>query len=371
MAAPRPLPLTRRAALGGAFGLTTAPALAALRPREEEPLIVRAKRVGLYYGAALATRHLSDPDFPDVFAEECGMLVPEYEAKWAHVQPEPGRFNFAPMDRLTAYARERHLLVRGHTLLWHRALPAWLWETVLPANAARLIQEHAGPVVARYRGRMHSWDVVNEAIEPKDGRVDGLRVTPWLKTMGPRYLDIAFQAARAVDGDVLLVYNDYGLDYATETDEARRSATLKLLESLRARNVPVGALGIQAHLRADGTPFDEKVLRRFLADVAGMGLRIIVSELDVADRALPADPAARDRRVAEEVKRYLETVLDERRVIAVLTWGLSDKHSWLNQAEHATRADGLPVRGLPLDDEFNRKPMWAAMARAFDFAPVR
>jgi endo-1,4-beta-xylanase len=371
MTAPRPLPLTRRAALGGALGLTTAPALAALKPREEEPLIVRAKRVGLYYGAALATRHLGDPDFPDVFAEECGLLVPEYEAKWAQVQPEPGRFNFAPMDRLTAYARERHLLARGHTLLWHRSLPAWLGEAVLPSNAARLIQEHIGPTVARYRNRMHSWDVVNEAIEPKDGRADGLRVTPWLKTMGPRYLDVAFQAARAVDGDVLLVYNEYGLDYATENDEARRIATLKLLESLRGRGVPVGALGIQAHLGADNRPFDANVLRRFLADVAGMGLRIIISELDVADKALPADPATRDKRVAEEVKRYLETVLDERRVIAVLTWGLSDKHSWLNQAEHAKRADGLPVRGLPLDDEFNRKPMWAAMARAFDFAPVR
>ena len=371
MTAPRSVTLTRRAALGGVAALSASPTLAALKPREEEPLIVRAKRVGLYYGAALATRHLGDPDFPDVFAEECGMLVPEYEAKWAHVQPEPGRFNFAAMDRLTAYARERHLLVRGHTLLWHRSLPAWLGETVLPSNAARLIQEHIGPVVARYRNRLHSWDVVNEAIEPRDGRADGLRMTPWLKTMGPRYLDVAFHAARAVDGDVLLVYNEYGLDYATENDEARRVATLKLLESLRGRRVPVGALGIQAHLRADGTPFDEKAMRRFLAEVAELGLRIIISELDVADKALPADPAARDKRVAEEAKRYLETVLDEKRVIAVLSWGLSDKHSWLNQAEHAKRADGLPARGLPLDDEFNRKPMWAALARAFDFAPVR
>jgi endo-1,4-beta-xylanase len=189
--------------------------------------------------------------------------------------------------------------------------------------------------------------------------------------MGPRYLDVAFQAARAVDGDVLLVYNEYGLDYATENDEARRLATLKLLESLRARRVPVGALGIQAHLRADGSPFDAKALRQFLADVAGMGLRIIISELDVTDKALAADPIARDKRVAEEVTRYLETVLDERRVIAVLSWGLSDKHSWLTQAEHSKRADGALVRGLPLDEEFNRKPMWAAMARAFDFAPVR
>jgi endo-1,4-beta-xylanase len=371
MTAPRSLTLTRRAALGGAAALSATPALAALKPREEEPLIVRAKRVGLYYGAALATRHLSEPDFAEVFAEECGMLVPEFEAKWQRLQPEPGKFDFTAMDRLTAYARERHLLMRGHTLLWHRSLPAWLPETIIPANGARLIAEHVGPVVARYRGRMHSWDVVNEALEPKEGRADGLRMTPWLKALGPRYLDVAFQSAREVDRDVLLVYNEYGLDYATQNDEARRNATLRLLESLRGRGVPVGALGIQAHLGTDNRPFDAAVLRRFLADVAAMGLRIIISELDVSDKALPDDKVLRDKRVAEETKRYLETVLDERAVIAVLSWGLSDKHSWLSQAEHSKRADGLPSRGLPLDDEFNRKPMWAAMARAFDFAPVR
>lgn len=369
MTAPRPL--TRRAALSGAATLTATPAFAALKPREEEPLIVRAKRVGLYYGAALATRHLADPDFPDVFAEECGMLVPEFEAKWQRLQPEPGKFDFTAMDRLMAYARERHLLARGHTLLWHRSMPAWVPETMIPANGARLIAEHIGPVVGRYRGRLHSWDVVNEAIEPREGRADGLRMTPWLKAMGPRYLDVAFNAARAVDRDVLLVYNEYGLDYATESDEARRGATLRLLESLRERGVPVGALGIQAHLDADERPFDATVLRRFLANVAAMGMRIIISELDVSDKTLPADPGARDKRVAEVTKRYLETVLDERAVIAVLTWGLSDKHSWLHQAAHSKRADGMPSRGLPLDDELNRKPMWAAMARAFDFAPVR
>ncbi len=371
MTAPRYPILTRRAALGGAAALSATSALAALKPREEEPLIVRAKRVGIYYGAALATRNLGDPDFPEVFAEECGMLVPEFEAKWQRLQPEPGRFDFTAMDKLTAYARERHLLVRGHTLLWHRSMPAWVPETMIPANGARLIAEHIGPVVGRYRGRLHSWDVVNEAIEPREGRADGLRMTPWLKSMGPRYLDVAFQSAREVDRDVLLVYNEYGLDYATEVDDARRDAVLRLLETLRGRGVPVGALGIQAHLGADERPFDPAVLRRFLANIAAMGMRIIISELDVADKSLPADPAARDKRVAEVTKRYLETVLDERAVIAVLTWGLSDKHSWLNEAAHAKRGDGLPARGLPLDDEFNRKPMWAAMARAFDFAPVR
>jgi endo-1,4-beta-xylanase len=344
----------------------------ALRPREEEPLAVRAARRGLVYGAATATRYFDeDPEFAEIFADECGLLVPEWEAKWTRLQPAPGRFDFTACDRLMAFARRHNQFFRGHTLVWHRAMPDWLPEAITPPTAERLLIEHVGPVVARYRGRVHSWDVVNEAIDPNSAGGDGLRMTPWLKAMGPRYFDVAFRAAAAADPDALLVYNDYGFDYATASDEARRRALLTLLEGLRQRQVPVGAVGIQAHLGADGRPFDTAILRRFLADLAAMGLRIIISELDVSDRTLPADPVLRDRLVADMVRRYLEAALDERAVIAVVTWGLADRYSWLHSFAGSKRADGLKSRGLPLDEDFNRKPVWAAMARAFDFAPVR
>lgn len=369
--------IARRAVLCG-LAACAGPALApgllaqgALKPREEEPLSLRAHRKGLVYGTALTASELRDPLYSDIVADECGIIVPDSEAKWRAVQPQPGQFDFSGLDRLADFARRRNLLFRGNTLVWHDSMPDWLGEAITPATANRTLIEHIGPLVGRYRGRVHSWDVVNEPIEPLSGRADRLRVTPWLKAMGPRYVDAAFRAARAADPDTLLVLNEYGVEYATSGDENRRRGLVDLLAALRGRGVPVDAVGLQAHLTAGGPPFDPGVFRRFLAELADLGLKILLTELDVTDRDLPADIAARDRQVADHVARYLDVALDERAVIAVVTRGLSDRFSWLNWHEGRKRIDGLKSRGLPLDDDLNRKPMWAALARAFDAAPSR
>jgi endo-1,4-beta-xylanase len=135
------------------------------------------------------------------------------------------------------------------------------------------------------------------------------------------------------------------------------------------RKVPVDALGIQAHLNAAESAFSEGVLTRFLDDVEALGLKVIVTELDVRDDGLPSPIAMRDAAVAAQTSAFLDTVLAHRAVLGVLTWGLSDKGTWLNGT--FPRLDGLPQRPLPLDDAFARKPMWQAIAQALDSLPSR
>jgi endo-1,4-beta-xylanase len=166
-----------------------------------------------------------------------------------------------------------------------------------------------------------------------------------------------------------MVYNETGLEYDTPRDEARRTAVLKLLEGLKSRGTPLHAFGIQSHLLGSETNFNPKKLRKFLADVASLDLKILVTELDVTDKDLPKDPKIRDRIVASAYEDYLSVVLDEKAVIAVLTWGLSDRDTWLSQ--YAPRRDGAPVRPLPFDSNLQPKLAWNAMARAFDKAPKR
>jgi endo-1,4-beta-xylanase len=235
------------------------------------------------------------------------------------------------------------------------------------AGAERTLVDHITTVVGHGKGRMHSWDVVNEAID--DGNPE-LRHTPWFNALGADYIDIAFRAAREADDRLLLSYNDYGIQHADANSDRKRAAVLRLLEGMRRRNVPIDALGVQSHLGA-GLPFDEQKFRRFIGEVAGMGLKVFISELDVRDRDLPADQDPRDQAVAELTKRFLDAALDERAVKIVVTWGVSDRHSWLNENPQARRTDGRPVRGLPLDEQMARKPMWRAMAAAFDGAPQR
>ena len=319
----------------------------------------------LIYGGATDHRILlNDPDFASSWTTECGILAPENDLKWKTLRPHPDEFDFTAGDWLLSFAQTHNLLMRGHTLVWHSALPDWFEETVNRQNAERFFINHIDVVSRHYAGKIHSWDVVNEAIDPSDDRSDQLRTTPWLNLLGTEYIDLAFRVAFEADPHALLTYNDYGIEYDTLQHDCKRAAVLKLLEKLKAQGTPIHAFGMQSHLFASETRFNPNKLRQFLTDVASLGLKILVTELDVADRYLPADIAVRDYMVAAAYEDYLNVVLDEPAVIAVVTWGLSDRYTWL--AESQLRQDRLPVRPLPLDDKMNRKLAWHAIARSFD-----
>lgn len=330
----------------------------------------RAATKGLIYGAATHQHKLSsDAKFAASFARECGIIVPEGELKWNTLRPAPNKFNFTKGDLLAEFVRSHGMLFRGHTLVWHNSIPKWFKETVNRKNAEKFLVEHITTVTKHYAGQMHSWDVVNEAIKPDDNLNDGLRNTPWQNFLGKDYIELAFRTAAQADPQALLVYNDYGLEYDIPWCEAKRTAVLKLLERLKSKGTPIHALGIQSHLRGHRTSFNPDKFRSFLSDVASMGLKIMITELDVIDRKLPQDIQVRDRIVAGAYEDYLSVALDEPAVIAVLTWGLSDRYNWLSKKK--PRSDGEPVRTLPLDENLKRKLAWNAIARAFDNAPKR
>lgn len=282
--------LTRRALLGAGDGLVAARAEAA-----DVSLRRLAAAGGKSFGCAAGSYQLADADFAAVLAREAGMLVPEYELKRLIVEPSPGRFDFSGADALLAFAEAHGMKTRGHTLVWYAANPAWLEEKVLNAPDDEILTYYVTRTMGRYRGRMHSWDVVNEAIYPADGRPDGLRNSMWLKRFGPGYIDLAYRTAKAADPDALLVYNDWGCEGGEAWNDGFRAATLRFLGGARARNVPIEALGLQGHLSAFGPGVDQKKLRAFLGEVKAMGLRILVTELDVDDAGGSSDIGSRDR----------------------------------------------------------------------------
>jgi endo-1,4-beta-xylanase len=333
----------------------------------------RAAAKGVIYGSAIKYPDLSNKKLAVMIAHECKMLVPEWEFKWtagsATLRPGFDQFDFTAADRMASFAKTHNLLLRGHTLVWHESLPRWFEKTVTSKNAEQLLTNHIQTVVGHYAGKIHSWDVVNEAVEPRERRSDNLRISPWLKLLGPNYIDLAFRLTAAADPQALLVYNDYGLDYDTPEDEAKRNAVLKLLRQLKSQRTPIHALGIQAHLSPGNHRFNPKKLKKFLRDVANLGLKIMITEMDVADKYLPFDVKMRDRIIAATYEDYLSVVLSEPAVISVVTWGLSDRYTWLNESN--PRRDRAAIRPLPFDRNFQPKLAWNAIARAFDRAPKR
>jgi endo-1,4-beta-xylanase len=353
---------SRRAFMAaGAAGLFAASARAEAPDR---PLRKRAEARGMYFGCAAGSYQLRDGEFAQTLAYEADMLVPEYELKRDTVEPRPGVYDFSGADALMDFARSRRMAMRGHTLVWYAANPPWLEEAALSARDERIFTDYIVKSMARYRGRMHSWDVVNEAILPSDGRPDGLRDCFWLKRFGPGYIDTAFHVAREADPGALLVYNDWGCEGDEPWNDAFRAATLKLLAGFRKRRVPVDAYGLQGHFRAyrKGGGLNARKLKAFLAEVKAMGYRFLVTEFDVSDDGGPSDADVRDRAVADISARFLAPVV-ETGGDGILTWGLSDR--FLRGKVIPAVLWGTLPRMLPLDARLGRKPMWQAIAKAF------
>ena len=312
---------------------------------------------GFVFGSAAATYELKQRDFTLALLRDATQLVPEYEMKRDALEPKRGQYNFTDLDALFSFAALNGLSMRGHPLVWYAANPPWLAPALAARRDERLLTGHVQTLMRRYT--MASVDVVNEAIAP-DG--NGLRPSPWLDAFGPGYIDMAFHAARAANPNTKLVYNDWGCEQGP--NDRFRATTLKLLDGLLARRVPIDALGLQGHLEAFGPRVDQRKLRDFLNEVRARGLSILVTELDVLDTGGPSDIAARDRGVADEARRFLDVVLDNPATNAVLTWSLSDRHIDPPD-EWKLKLMGWRLRKLPYDAQMHRKPLWTAMALSF------
>lgn len=327
-----------------------------------------AEAKGITFGSAISGNSLQDLSLESVFARECRIAVPESGLKWAALRPTPESFDFRAADALYNFCKSRGIKFRGHTLVWEQALPKWFSAAVTQQNAAKAMTDHISAVVRHFAGKMHSWDVVNEAFQIEDGRPDGLKITPWLRFIGPEYIENAFHAAHEADPQAMLVYNENWLEPADSVTDKKRNAVLALLTRLKKANVPVHALGIQCHLFVD-TSTSNASFQRFLQQVSDLGLEIMITEMDVRDKNAPADVAMRDRLVASQYYKHLSFMLQFAAVKTVITWGLTDRYTWI--ATHDPRPDGMPVRPLPYDAQLKPKPAWDAIRNAFEEARPR
>ncbi|KRA80596.1 endo-1,4-beta-xylanase [Altererythrobacter sp. Root672] len=369
------LPVAAHAA-SSAVAATPAPA------GEGSGLSALAQRKGRRFGSAInwnkgtAGGSIQNPNYTRIIKAECGIVVPENEMKWQWTRPGPDKFDFARMDDIVRWTQANGIAIRGHTLLWHRPkwFPDWLNTYDFGANpvqeAERLLTTHIRTVTDRYRGVITSYDVVNEAI---DHDTNGLMETSLSRAMrgAEGVLDLAFHTAREQLPDAELVYNDY---MSWEPPHAKHCAdVLRLLEGFRKRNVPVDTLGIQSHIEnfsidpATGVgPYREREWRQFLDEAVAMGYKLLITEFDVKDKALPAAIPERDAKVAEFARRYFEVMLDYEQLGDILAWGMVDKYSWLQG--FAPRDDGLEVRCCPYDSEYRAKPLRDAIAQTLGAA---
>ena len=292
-------------------------------------------------------------------------FTPENEMKWVHIHPEERRYDFGPADALVAFAEQHHMQITGHTLVWHRQTPDWVFQDADGKPASRetvllRLREHIRTVLGHYKGRIRGWDVVNEAIS--DGGKEWLRPSPWLDALGEDYVEHAFRFAREADPDTELYYNDYNLEQPEKRDRAAR-----LIRRLQDRGVHIDGIGLQGHFTLASVNVEE--VAKTIETFAAMGLRVNISELDMRlypwdDRESRYPDGAPPEILKEQAEKYaglFKVFVAHRDVMDRVTfWGVHDGLSWTNHDP----VPGRPDYALLFDRAGKPKPAFHAVANA-------
>lgn len=317
------------------------------------------------FGAAAGPVIFSDVAYRNLYETQTKIITTDIALKIGTIAPKPGPKRFESADRLLAFCNSHNIPMRGHCLIWNEWVPAWI-KSMSTDERRKYFDAYIEEVVTRYAGRLHSWDVVNEPFWPGHRAPGGYRLGPWYDAFGPGYVRRAFERAARSDPKTRLVLNEAQTERDDELGLAVRAGLLKLVAELKDSGVKLAAVGLQGHLQPQ-YPHDPARFRDFLHALASHGVDIYITEFDVRDDTFSDDIQKRDAQVAGVAKRFLADVLRVPAVKMLIAWQLADKYSFYNGIARRKNPDTVRLpRPLPYDSDLHRKPLWFAMADAFE-----
>jgi len=333
------------------FVLITALLTACVAASAQQPTTLKDTYRGVFHiGAAINERQIAGTDAlgSGIVAAQFDSISPENVLKWERVHPKLDTYNFDLPDKYVAFGEKNHMFIVGHNLVWHSQVPNWVFQDDQgkPLTREALLKrmhDHIFTVVGRYKGRIQSWDVVNEALN-EDGT---LRKSKWQQIIGDDFIEKAFEYAHEADPQAELTYNDYSLE-----NEAKLKGALALVARLKADGIPITTVGIQGHDSLEFPTIEQEDAA--ITAFANLGVKIAISELDID--VLPRDPKMFSADVSLKMKqdpkmnpyanglpddvqqalakRYaglFSVYLKHRAEMSRVTfWGVTDGDSWLN-----------------------------------------
>lgn len=332
------------------FIVAFVPLMAVEQPSTEGPVkTLRSAASGHFMiGVGVDDRIAHKPiDWP-LLLSHFSAVTPENCMKPDPIQVAEGKFNFAMPDAFVDFAISNKLQIVGHCLVWAKddRTPRWFFRegtTAVPKEKLlQRMKNHIDTVAGRYKGKIAMWDVVNEALD--DG-TNFLRPSGWTAVCGEEFIAKAFEYAHAADPNAMLIYNDYNNELPT-----KRQKQIRLIQSLKEKNVPIHAIGLQGHYEIDRIPFSD--LEETLKAMRELGVKVVISELDIdviprggwwADGGKDREELAQYNpyaegcpteileRQAEQYAQLFRLFTKYQDVIArVSFWNLHDGQSWLN-----------------------------------------
>lgn len=302
------------------------------------------------FGASVNIGFLQkNENYRSLVTQEFSSITAESAMKIKELHPDENTYDFADADYLINYAKQYNKRVHGHTLIWDSSLPSWIKNYKGDSKAwEKLFKTHIQTIVKHFKGRVASWDVVNEAFKD-DGTLD--KTTIWYKKLGPDYIARAFEYAHEADPQAILFYNDYGHEYGN----FKRRGIVAYVNKLKERGVPIHGIGMQMHTRYNLS--DDKFARA-IKEVAATGLKVHISELDISlnpesnkNKKLTADLL---KQQAAKYKFIVKTYnsIPESQQFGITAWNVTDGDSWVPKSYKR------PDWPLLFDSNYQKKPAY-------------
>jgi len=186
----------------------------------------------------------NNPGINRIAIDEFSEWTAENALKFTALRPGPETYFWDDADWFVNYAVQHHKQIHGHTLVWYSTWKGYWLDTWVASDDdwRSMLMNHINEVVTRYKGRIRSWDVVNEAFND-DGT---LQNTMWLQHFSD-YIAESFKAANSADPDADLYYNDYLL----EAYPAKLDAVLDMVDDLRSKGIRIDGIGFQMHINIE------------------------------------------------------------------------------------------------------------------------
>ena len=284
-------------------------------------------------GTVMSLSTFSNAPAISIVKTEFSSVTCENAMKIQATQPTATTFDFSQSDSIANYCVRNGIRIHGHTLVWHQNLPAWLanfqgdsaaWEAVLKTRIKTMI--------THFKGRVKSWDVVNEAFND-DGTLRAFvsgtntKTSLWAQKLGKDYVARCFQYAREADPDVKLFYNDYGQEYSS----AKVNAILAMVADFKKRGIPIDGLGLQFHTNIQ---HPDANFQNAINQMASTGLLIHISELDIRMNSSqtysqPTQEMLDIQKAKMKVIAGYYKAIPASQQFGITFWGISDANSWL------------------------------------------
>ena len=325
-----------------------------------------------FIGTALNLNHIHGTDKKglDIVKKNFNSIVAENCMKSMFIQPEEGKFFFDDADQFIDFGIKNKMHIVGHTLIWHSQAPDWFFTDKEGKNVSaevlkQRMKTHITTVVSRYKGKIDSWDVVNEAIM-EDG---SYRKSKFYEILGEEFIPLAFKYAQQADPKVKLYYNDYN-----EWHPKKVETLTKIIKDMKSRGIRIDGIGMQGHVGLDSPSIEE--YEKAIVDYANAGVKVSVTELEISALPSPwglsaniADKVEYDAKMNPYTKGLPQNVTTEweqrykdffnlylkhqDKVERVTVWGVTDLDSWKND---------FPIKGrtdypLLFDREYKTKPI--------------